>query len=74
MLGNKTGCWWIASNSQSELNQAAINSCSNNSSDCVIFIEKDRKVYNKQDVKKVQLASIVEETKNILKVLGFISL
>ena len=69
--GNTTGCWWLAANSQSEANQGALNSCSNNSSDCVIFKEGNRTVYNADDVKKVQLASIVEETKNTCKTLGF---
>ena len=69
--GNTTGCYWLAAKSQSEANQGALNGCSNNSSDCVIFKEGNRTVYSKDDANRVQMATLIEDSKNTCKSLGF---
>ena len=56
---------------QSEANQGALNSCSNNSSDCVIFKEGNRTVYSKDDANRVHMATLIEDSKNTCKSLGF---
>ena len=71
LIGQNYGGWGASYDSQAEANNLAMGYCQSSYSDCVIIKEGHRTVYNKEDAERVQLASIIEETKNTCKVLGF---
>ena len=55
--------------SQQDANQAALNYCTG--SDCVVTKEGNRTVYSKEEANRVQMASLIEDSKNTCKSLGF---
>ena len=68
----KGGCGLSASNtSQYVANQNAIDTCSQTFSDCVVVKEGSRTVYSQEDANKVQIATLIEDSKNTCKSLGF---
>jgi len=68
----KGGCGVSASNtSQYVANQNAIDTCSQTFSDCVVVKEGSRTVYSQEDANKVQIATLIEDSKNTCKSLGF---
>ena len=68
----KGGCGMSASNtSQYHANQNAIDTCSQKFSDCVVVKEGSRTVYSQEDANKVQIATLIEDSKNTCKSLGF---
>ena len=71
LIGQNEGAWGASNNSQAQANSEAMKSCNSVYADCVVVKEGSRTVYNKEDAERVQLASIIEETKNTCKVLGF---
>ena len=57
--------------SQYETNQKALEVCARAYSDCVITKEGTKTVYTKEDSSRVQMATIIEDSKNTCKTLGF---
>ena len=57
--------------SQQDANQKALDECSKRYSDCLIVKEGDRTVYSKDDANRVQMATLIEDSKNTCKSLGF---
>ena len=62
-------CVWSAKSTQEEANEDALNYC--NKSDCVITMEGNKTVYTYEDLKSSELASIINNSKNTCKTLGF---
>ena len=68
----KAGCGMSASNtSQYDANQNALDTCSQKFSDCVVVKEGSRTVYSQEDANKVQIVTLIEDSKNTCKSLGF---
>ena len=65
------GCGLGPGNSQQQANTNALEVCSRNFSDCVIIKEGNRTVYTKEDANRIQMATLIEDSKNTCKSLGF---
>ena len=66
------GCGLMASDdSQRHANEEALRVCRNSFSDCVVIKEGNVTVYSKQNAEKVQMADMIEDSKNTCKSLGF---
>ena len=57
--------------SQDQANQSALEVCRNYYSDCVVVNEGGRTVFSKTDANRVQMAALIEDSKNTCKSLGF---
>ena len=65
-------CGLATSNtSQNDANQSALGVCRNHYSDCVVVNEGGRTVFSKKDANRVQMATLIEDSKNTCKSLGF---
>ncbi len=62
-------CAYTGRATQSEANQAAFDNC--HYSDCVLVMEGNKTVYTKGQGNKVQMATLIEESKSTCKSLGF---
>ena len=65
-------CGTSAGNSsQKEINNRALNNCATAFNDCVVVKENNNTVYSKQEANRVQMVSLIEDSKNTCKSLGF---
>jgi hypothetical protein len=68
---NSQYCSFAGASTQNEANQNGLSSCGNVYSDCVVVMEGNNTVYAKGQTDKVQMATLIDDSKNTCRSLGF---